>query len=268
MAFTKSIIIWAKDKSVVEKPVASFTANGKSISTGVEAVQATTHYSKADAPAKKVVLTYNQLALDCVVDESHTFSNEVTSYPVSSGFLVGEHVIKKNFMFSINGIITNISMPGPITVDSLTSSFSTVGKAVGGMMSRAVGPVIGSLIGSAAHMLDNSKMSGNPISVAFTQLQDLVRNGTIVHVATILGVYEECVLREVRIHQDVKTSTVLPVSLVFEQLMVIQPEGRIGFSIPNDQKKALYENKTASDTSLMLNMLTASGVNILSSIIK
>ena len=256
MAFTKSMIIWAKSVVVVEKEVVAQTFTPDNQGTPVETV----YYPDSSAPEEQTQLSYNSLALDCVQSEGHVFSNEVTSFPVSSGFLVSEHTIKKNFMFNLNGLITNVSMPADLTL------ISTVGKVAGAMASRVIGPVLGGLIGSAASMIENSKITGNPVKEAFIQLQNLVRDGTIVHVATILGTYEGCVLREVRINQDVRTATVLPLTMMFEQLMVIQEDGTIGYTLPADQQKAL-QTTTPNDTQLMLKMLKSSGINLVSSYI-
>ena len=254
MAFTKSQIIWAKDKSVFEKEVVAQTFTPDDQGNPVETI----YYPDDERPEETTETSFNTLALDCVLSEAHEFRNEVTSYPVSSGFLISEHIIKKNPIFHLNGIITNVSMPSDLTL------ISTVGKVVGSMVNRVVGPVLGSLIGSAAHAIDNCGMAGDPIKDAFLQLQELVREGTIVHVATILGTYEGCVLRGVRIHQDVRTATILPLTLTFEQLRVIQPDGRIGFDVPADQKKAL-QTTTPTDAQLMLKILKSSGVNIIGS---
>lgn len=256
MAFTKSQIIWAKDTKVFEKDVVAQTFSPADGGKLVETI----YYPDSTRPTEISETSFNTMALDCVINEGHVFRNEVTSYPVSSGFLISEHVIKKNPMFSLNGIITNVSMPSDLTL------VSTVGKVVGSMVNRAVGPVLGSLIGSAAHAIDNIGLAGDPIKDAFLQLQKLVSDGTIVHVATILGVYEGCVLREVRIQQDLRTATALPLILTFEQLRIIQPDGRIGFELPADQKRAL-QTTTPTDTELMLKALMLSGVNIVGSII-
>lgn len=256
MAFTKSMIIWAKDQATIEKDVVAKTYTPDNQGKPVETI----YYGDEDRPQEEKQVSYNSLALDCVMNESHVFRNEVTQYPTSSGFLISEHTIKKNFKFSLNGLVTNVSMPGELTL------ISTVGKVVGAMASRVIGPVLGGLIGSAAHAIDNAGLTGDPIKETFIQLQNLVRDGTIVHVATILGTYEGCVLNEVRIHQDGKTATVLPVTLVFEQQRVIQPNGRIGFDLPLDQKQALLTT-TPNDTQLMLKMLALSGVNVLGSIL-
>lgn len=255
MAFTKSQIIWAKDRKVFEKDVVAQTFTTDAGGNAVETV----YYPDSERPEETTETSFNILALDCVMHESHTFSNEVTKYPVSSGFLIGEHVIKQNPMFSINGLITNVSMPSELTL------ISTVGKVAGAMANRVVGPVLGSLIGSAAHAIDNIGLAGDPIKDAFIQLQKLVRDGTIVHVATILGTYEGCVLRKVMIRQDLRTATVLPLTLTFEQMYIIQPDGRIGFSVPADQKKAL-QTMTPTDTELLFKAFKSSGINIAGSI--
>lgn len=256
MAFTKSMIIWAKDKAVVEKDIAAKTYTPNSQGDPVETI----YYDDGDRPQEDTQVSYNSLALDCVMREGHIFRNEVTQYPVSSGFLISEHVIKKDPVFHINGMITNVSMPGELTL------ISTIGKVAGAMVNRVVGPVLGSLIGSAAHAIDNAGITGDPIKEAFIQLKALVRDGTIVHVATILGTYEGCILREVRINQDVRTATVLPVILTFEQKRIIQPDGRIGFDLPADMKQALLTT-TPNDTQLMIKMLGLSGVNVFGSLL-
>ena len=251
MAFRKSIILWSKDTKVTENYIVA--DNTKVLLPGANPPTVTA----GEVPQESTETSYDYLALDCVVSESHAFSNEVTAYPISSGFLISEHTIKKNRMFSLTGMITNVNM-----FDGDFLSITNVGKVAGAMVSRVIGPVLGSLLGSAAHAMDSSGITKDPIKDKFEKLQELVTNGTIVHVATILGTYEGCVLREVRINQDSTTSSVLPVSLTFEQLRVIQPDGRIGFNVPDDQKQAMKQN-TPTDTETMVKVLKQSGVGVI-----
>ena len=252
MAFKKSIILWAKDTQVIER--------GGSVPYGLNGQVGPTLYLPESSPTEETKTVFDSISLDCVMAESHHFENEVTSYPVSSGFIISEHVIKKNFRFGLIGLVTNVNMPTELSL------ISTVGKVAGSMVNRVVGPILGSLLGSAAHALDSSAITVDPISETYLKLQKLVREGTVVHVATILGTYEGCVLRAVDINQDVRTSTVMPVRLTFEQLKIIQPDGRVGFNASADLKKALNTN-TPTDTELMLKALKNSGVNILGSIL-
>ena len=251
MAFRKSIILWSKDTKVTENYIVA--DNTKVLLPGANPPTVTA----GEVPQESTETSYDYLALDCVISESHAFSNEVTAYPISSGFLISEHTIKKNKMFSLTGMITNVNM-----FDGDFLSITNVGKVAGAMVSRVIGPVLGSLLGSAAHAMDSSGITKDPIKDKFEKLQELVTNGTIVHVATILGTYEGCVLREVRINQDSTTSSVLPVSLTFEQLRVIQPDGRIGFNVPDDQKQAMKQN-TPTDTETMVKVLKQSGVGVI-----
>ena len=251
MAFRKSIILWSKDTKVTENYIVA--DNTKVLLPGANPPTVTA----GEAPQESTETSYDYLALDCVISESHAFSNEVTAYPISSGFLISEHTIKKNRMFSLTGMITNVNM-----FDGDFLSITNVGKVAGAMVSRVIGPVLGSLLGSAAHAMDPSGITKSPIEEKFKRLQDLVTNGTIVHVATIVGTYEGCVLREVRINQDSTTSSVLPVSLTFEQLRVIQPDGRIGFNVPDDHKQAMQQN-TPTDTETMVKVLKQSGVGVI-----
>lgn len=251
MAFRKSIILWSKDTKVTENYIVA--DNTKVLLPGATPPTVTA----GEVPQESAETSYDYLALDCVISESHAFSNEVTAYPISSGFLISEHTIKKNKMFSLTGMITNVNM-----FDGDFLSITNVGKVAGAMVSRVIGPVLGSLLGSAAHAMDSSGITKDPIKDKFEKLQELVTNGTIVHVATILGTYEGCVLREVRINQDSTTSSVLPVSLTFEQLRVIQPDGRIGFNVPDDQKQAMQQN-TPTDTETMVKVLKQSGVGVI-----
>ena len=253
MAFRKSIILWAKDTQVTE----SNTEAASTVYDSAGKLVNTIYYPPDSAPKETSKTIYDYLEVDCVISESHNWSNEVTSYPISSGFLISEHTIKKNRMFSMNGIITNVNM---LDINNLT--LTDVGKVAGAMVSRVVGPLIGSLLGSAAHAMDSSGITKDPIKDKYEKLQKLVTDGTIVHIATILGTYEGCVMREIRINQDVTTSSVMPVTITFEQLRIIQPDGRIGFNLPKEQKNVMQKT-TPTDTETMLKVLKQSGISII-----
>ena len=145
MAFRKSIILWSKDTKVTENYIVA--DNTKVLLPGANPPTVTA----GEVPQESAETSYDYLALDCVISESHAFSNEVTAYPISSGFLISEHTIKKNKMFSLTGMITNVNM-----FDGDFLSITNVGKVAGAMVSRVIGPVLGSLLGSAAHAMDSA----------------------------------------------------------------------------------------------------------------
>lgn len=263
MAFTQSIIVWPKavSTSTVNIEAVPPKTLGDYIDEAGETVRGYLPWlpggtDEEELPETKVEKTYNYLQLDSVVTENHLLANEVTGYPVSSGFVVSDHVIKKNFHFAISGVVVNNKF------QEFGLNFTTIGAVAGAMLSQAVGPIIGSLIGQAAHAIDNVGQDGSPVTKAFNQLKDLVRNGTLVHVSTILGTYENCVLRSVQINQDVRTATILPLILQFEQLQVIDHEG---LGADTDMAKALTA-MTPTDTELLIKAAKASSLNIASAI--
>lgn len=261
MAFTKSIIFWEHSESnndvpgnpsVLRKIANNLNSAENYISTIFE------DEVKEESPVVGVIKSYKKMELDCVMSESHGFNNEVTSYPISTGFNISEHTIRKNYTFRISGLVTNITMPDNVL------TFNTIGKVAGSMYSRSNNIVIGSLLGSAGNMLDNSLISGNPIKDRFEEIKNLVTNGTLVHVSTILGTYENCVIRSASITQNVQTSSVMPVDLAFEQMRVIDDsgvEGAVSQSVQTEMEKVKNE-KTGNFLDDMFSMLKKQGVNI------
>jgi len=219
----------------------------------------------ADSPKEIDNTIWKTMSLNCVLIESHQFTNEVTSYPVSTGFIISDHVIKRNPTFRISGWITDVNMPDSVI------SLSTIGKVAGSMYSRSGNPIIGSLLGSAGSVLDNMLLDNvSLVKEGFEDIKGLVRDGTIVHVATILGTYENCVIRSASITQDKNTATVLPVDLAFEKINIIGPDGVFS---PNtkDQKllnalESVKNTKTGSYLDDMISVLSKQGVNIFATV--
>lgn len=278
MAFTKSIILWQSSKKTEdvykENPLgkASKWVNDRqkeidnAIEEGVNKVVAWWNDEDAKELSPKVQDSeqYESLSLDVVISESHSFSNEITGYPVSEGFQISEHVIRKNPQFTLQGWVTDVAMPKNIV------SFNTLGKVAGSMFARDSSSVLGSLLGSAGNVVDNlGYKNASPVKDAFVILKDLVKNGTLVHVATILGTYENCVLRSVSIQQNVTNSTVLPVTLNFEKVYILGDRNSIDGNpmdwVAPDVKKIMEEVKndtTGSYLSDLYGQLTKQGVNI------
>ena len=277
MAFTKSIILWKRSSTIEdvyeENPLGMASKwmdeKQQQIDDAVEAgVNTVAYWIGADAqsisPKVQDSELFESLSLDVVISESHSFSNEITGYPVSEGFQISEHVIRKNPQFTLQGWVTDVAMPKNIV------SFNTLGKIAGSMFARDSSSVLGSLLGSAGNVVDNlGYKNASPVKDAFVILKDLVKNGTLVHVATILGTYENCVLRSVSIQQNVTNSTVLPVTLNFEKVYILGDRNSIDGNpmdwVAPDVKKIMEEVKndtTGSYLSDLYGQLTKQGVNI------
>ena len=285
MAFTKSIILWEEDGGLTEaeKLKENYKENilGRTslwmqqkqaeIDAAVEEASDkvvawfTQDDGKENSPVTTSTKSYQSLSLDVVISESHTISNEITSYPISKGFQISEHVIRKNPQFSLNGWVTDVAMPKNIV------SFNTLGKLAGSMFARDSSAILGSLLGSAGNVVDNLGYSNSsPVKDAYIILKRLVNEGTIVHVSTILGTYENCVLRSVSIQQNVSNSTVLPVVLQFEKIYMIA-EGISANVYDNEnyvsddlqaKLKEVENDKTGSYLTDLYGQLTKQGVNI------
>jgi len=67
-----------------------------------------------------------------VISEAHVSSSEITKYPVQNGFQVSNHVIRKNRVVTIEGIITNTQLAGSSTFRnySETNNSATVFEAL------------------------------------------------------------------------------------------------------------------------------------------
>ncbi len=281
MAFTKSIILWQRDSQTVDEYEDNILGQSskymnkvnQEIDDYVEGVtnEVTAYFTSSEvkplAPKVKTLEKYETLSLDLVTIETHDFTNEITGYPISDGFQISEHVIKKNPKFSIQGWVTDVAMPKNIV------SFNTLGKIAGSMFARDSSSILGSLLSSAGNVVDNlGYENASPVKDAFITLQDLVRNGTLVHVATILGTYENCVLRSVNIQQNVTNSTVLPVVLQFEKVYIIAKnrgdENPLNYVDP-DVKAMMEEVKndtTGSYLDDLYGQLTKQGVNIVQAV--
>ena len=61
------------------------------------------------------------LEFDCVVDEQHEVSSEITEYPVETGFVIADHAIKKNRKLALNIIVGNTANL-PKNVNTLANS--------------------------------------------------------------------------------------------------------------------------------------------------
>ena len=153
---------------------------------------------------------------DCMMKEGHSVSNEVTKYPVQTGFIVADHSIRGNRLLSLKGIIVNVGlMP-----KGLDYAIDLASKAGGALLGSGAGAVVGSVITKAKNIFSDSGNNENRVRAIHEELQRLCLEGQIVHVSTILGPYINCVIRKADVVQDVNTSSILVVDLLIEEMQV------------------------------------------------
>lgn len=61
-----------------------------------------------------------EIMVDAFINESHTFSNEISEHPVENGFSIVDHIQNQPLSLSLNGIISNTPMDllGLVAIDS------------------------------------------------------------------------------------------------------------------------------------------------------
>lgn len=125
-----------------------------------------------------------KLVFDAIISEEHDIDNKVTAFPVDTGFIVSDHVIRKNRTLKMEVCSVNHHWEGRRR-ESYTSS------------------------------------QLNKIKADFDVLTELVQKGHKVDVVTMLGVYSNCVVRRFTTKQDVDTSTVMKAVLILEELNIV-----------------------------------------------
>jgi len=186
---------------------------------------------------------WNALAFDGVRMESHTGENIVTSYPVSTGFNVSDHTIRQNSKIQLDAIISSVSMPSATLRQGYDAAFTTLCNAAAAVTGGTPTDLSGAnLFGRLKYDNDNIKLLENSpiddflnatinnltaqvslekVQRAFSEVVDLTRSGTIVHLLTMRGMYVNCVIRNYGVSNDVSNSYSLPISLSIEQLVVV-----------------------------------------------
>lgn len=154
------------------------------------------------------------ISWDCVVQEGHKASNQVTQYPIQSGFMVSDHAIRENRVLKLRGIIVNVGLV-PTGMDAM---IDLAAKAGGAILGTGFGAIVSSAVTKAEYLFSDNKV--NKVKNTFDELERLCLTGTFVHATTILGNYMNCIIRDVEVVQDSKTSSILMVDLTLEEIQV------------------------------------------------
>lgn len=125
-----------------------------------------------------------ELVFDSIVSEAHEVSNKVTEFPVDTGFVVSDHVIRKNRV---------------LTMDIVSVRHAMEGRQRDGMT-------------AGKH---------NKIKEDFDLLNEMVQKGLRCNVVTILGAYTNCVVVKFKTKQDVSTSTIMQAVIVLKEMNVV-----------------------------------------------
>lgn len=160
--------------------------------------------------------TWSLLTWTAMIKEGHSVSNEVTSYPVGTGFNISNHVIKKNRILTLTGVVSNAIM-----TSSLFDPFTAIPQIGGAILGSGAGSVLASAMNLGRNFISSDKTSANAVLAAFQTLEKLCLDGRYVHATTILGPYVNCIIRSVECEQDEQTASILAVKVVLEELQTV-----------------------------------------------
>lgn len=156
--------------------------------------------------------SFNSFKFDAMARESHDAQTVVTSFPVSSGFVVSDHIINQNRRLVLSAVAVNMQ-------NSAIWSASVQGLSVvtGAIFNNPIIPLIGGLAGTVASAFETS----DRIQSAYNLFNTFRVTGQKLYISTILGPYLNCVVTGLRTSHDKNTSAMLSIEIFLEELQVI-----------------------------------------------
>lgn len=201
-----SVIMW-KDGSamqVKEKDTSLLGQIGETVSNVREKMEALVVSPTLDQ--------FSSFKFDAMVSESHVAQSTVTKVPVSSGFVVSDHIINHNRVLKLEAVAVN--MQNSALWSASVQGLSVVGGAI---FNNPVIPAIGGLYGVVSSAFETE----DRIQSTYSLFNWLRTSGTKLYISTILGTYLNCVITEIRTKHDKNTAAMLAVEITLEELQVI-----------------------------------------------
>ncbi|AWN08648.1 tail protein [Erwinia phage Faunus] len=195
-----SIIMWSNGE-VVQKQENTFG----SIAQALESIPTT----------GSVPESFNSFKFDAIVSEGHVAEATITKFPVSSGFLVSDHVINHNRVLKLEAVATNMQ-----NAAMWTASIQGISVLTGAVFNNPIIPIVGGAVGLVASAFETE----NRMQSTWELFNGFRVNGTKLYISTILGPYLNCVVTSVKSKQDKMTSHMLAIEITLEELQVIGPD--------------------------------------------
>lgn len=158
---------------------------------------------------------FNSFKFDAMVSESHDAEATVTSFPVSSGFIVSDHVIKQNRRLVLSAVAVNMQ-----NSEIWSASVQGISTIAGSIFNNPIIPLIGGLAGTVA----SAFQTADRIQSTYDLFNSFRCSGTKLYISTILGPYTNCVVTGLRTKHDKNTSAILSIEIFLEELQVIGDE--------------------------------------------
>lgn len=162
----------------------------------------------------------NGLVIDATTIITHTRTAEVTKNPVESGSTIADHINNQNRKVSLEGIISNHPL---INIQPLQSFIDTALPGLG--LAKA-------LYGS----ISGIKTTNEPAANAFKIMEEIFENRQPLKVVAGFKVYENVVLTDWTIVEQVENGDSLKLNATFEEI-------RIATSVIIKKPKSLLQNE-------------------------
>lgn len=199
-----SVIMWSNGPVAQKEDEGLFGKAFGGIAKTMESLVTT------DAPE-----SFNSFKFDAMVSEEHDAQATVTKFPVSSGFLVSDHVIKQNRVLKLTAVASNMQNSA-----MWTASIQGLSVATGAIFNNPIIPILGSAAGAVASAFETS----NRIQSTYELFNNFRVKGTKLYISTIVGPYLNCVVTGIRTKTDKMTSAILAVEITVEELQVIDED--------------------------------------------
>ena len=156
--------------------------------------------------------SFNSFKFDAMVSEEHDAESVVTSFPVSSGFLVSDHVINRNRVLKLSAVAVNMQ-----NAAIWTASVQGLSVAAGAIFNNPIIPIVGGLAGGIASAFETA----DRIQSTYNLFNTFRTTGQKLYISTILGPYLNCVVTSLKTKHDKNTSAMLSIEITLEELQVI-----------------------------------------------
>lgn len=177
--------------------------------------------------------TFNSFKFDAMVSEEHSDDTIVTKFPVSSGFLVSDHVINQNRVLKLKAVAVNMQ-----NASMWSASVQGLSVVTGAIFNNPVIPIIGGALGGIASAFETS----DRVQSTYELFNTFRTTGKKLYISTILGPYLNCVVTNVKSVQDKMSSAMLSVEITLEELQVIEED-----TLATEARKAMQNMYDYSD---------------------
>lgn len=148
-----------------------------------------------------------EIKIDTVIKETHASSLSLTKFAVEQGADMSDHYVVNPVVFSLSGVISDIS------------SNEFIDFALTGLAKKAVDSVTG-LFGDDK----DTEETGTKSQLAWKQLKALQQSGDFITYTSNLEVYENMLMTNLTTSQDTTTSKAIYFDMTLEQVLIAELE--------------------------------------------